>query len=72
VLPDDVLKEPIETFVGALADPSELPILAIGMCAVRYTEAGPLLRAALERAATDSLRNEGDELLFCRGLHIIG
>ncbi|CAN5155385.1 hypothetical protein BH10PSE6_BH10PSE6_01680 [soil metagenome] len=72
VLPDDVLKEPIESFVGALADPSELPIFAIGMCAVRYTEAAPLLRAALERAATGSLRNEWDDLLFFRGLHIIG
>lgn len=72
VLPDKVLKEPIESFVGALADPSELPIFAIGMCAVRYTEAAPLLRAALERAAKGSLRNDRDNVLFFRGLHIIG
>jgi hypothetical protein len=72
VLPDHVLEEPIESFVEALADPSDLPIVAIGMCSLRYTEAAPLLRAALERAATGSLANEADKLLFFRGLHIIG
>jgi hypothetical protein len=71
VLPDEILKEPIETFVAALGDPSEFPAFAIGMCALRYTEAAPLLRATLERAATNSLRNDRDDLVFFRGLHII-
>ncbi len=63
---------PIEPYVEELATSLELPNFAITLCAIRYQDSGPLLRAALERAASGGLTDEEDERLFLRGLFIVG
>jgi hypothetical protein len=63
---------PIEDFVRELATEQELPVLAIGACTMRIEEAGPALRAALERAASGEPMTADEETLFFRGLHILG
>jgi hypothetical protein len=63
---------PIEDHLEALAIEDRLPVLALGMCLLRMEEAGPALRAVLERAATgEELSKEERRLLF-RGMHILG
>jgi hypothetical protein len=63
---------PIEPCIKELATSRELPRFAIKLCTRRYQEAGPFLRAALERAARGELADGEDELLFFRALFIIG
>lgn len=63
---------PIEPYIEELASSRELPKFAVALCALRYSDSGPFLRAALERAASGGLTGEGDERLFLRGLFIIG
>lgn len=63
---------PIESYVEELARSPELPNFAITLCAIRYRDSGPFLRAALERAASGGLTDEEDERLFLRALFIVG
>jgi hypothetical protein len=63
---------PIEPFIKELASSSELPSFAVAFCTLRYEDAGPFLRAALERAATDTLTDRQDERLSFRAMFIIG
>jgi hypothetical protein len=63
---------PIEPYVEELATSIELPRFAIALCTIRYADSGPLLRAALERAASGGLTGKDDERLFLRALFIIG
>jgi hypothetical protein len=63
---------PIEDHLEALATEDRLPVVALGMCLLRMEEAGPPLRAVLERAATaEELSKEEGRLLF-RGMYILG
>lgn len=63
---------PLEPRIKELATASELPRFAIKLCTLRYEEAGPFLRAALERGASGELADGDDELLFFRALFIVG
>lgn len=63
---------PIGPYVEELARSPELPDFAITLCAIRYQDSGPFLRAALERAASGGLAGEQDERLFLRALFIVG
>lgn len=67
-----VHSEPIEKYVAELAADSDLTVAAIEACTARYAEAGPLLRAALARAADGALADAKDEDLFFRALFIAG
>src|SRR5690242_6563163 len=63
---------PIEGYLEALATEDRLPVVALGMCLLRMEEAGPALRAILERAAAgEELSKEEGRLLF-RGMYILG
>jgi hypothetical protein len=63
---------PIEGHLEALATEDRLPVVALGMCLLRMEEAGPALRAILERAAAGGeLSKEEGRLLF-RGMYILG
>lgn len=63
---------PIEPYIDELKSSRELPNFAVALCAVRYQDSGPFLRAALERAANGTLTDKEDERLFFRGLFIVG
>lgn len=63
---------PIEPYIAELAMSPHLPMFAVALCTLRYPASGPLLRAALERAADGKLVDGDDELLFFRALHIVG
>ena len=75
---DDLIAEirersgPIEDHLEALKDPVALPALALGLCTMRIDEAGPPLRALLDKAADGALLDRAEaNLLFC-GIHILG
>ena len=71
-VPDVPLIAPIEPYIAELAMSPHLPMFAVALCTLRYPASGPLLRAALERAADGKLVDGDDELLFFRALHIVG
>ena len=62
---------PIEDHLEALATSRELPSLALDACTDRIDEAGPPVRALLDRAAAgDALEDREYQLLYC-GLHVL-
>jgi hypothetical protein len=62
---------PIDQIIDMLATSREPPAVAIGACLLRFDEAGPKLRAVLERAADGRLGDGEEELLF-RAIHLLG
>ena len=63
---------PIEDHLTTLATSRDFPGYALAVCAVRMDEAGPPLRALLDRAAAGEALDEHEkQLLFC-GLHLLG
>jgi hypothetical protein len=62
----------IEPYIEELSTSRELPSFAVSLCTMRYPDSGPLLRAALARAADGTLADRDDERLFFRGLFIVG
>lgn len=69
---DRVRSFPMDELLATLAFSERLPTFAITLCAARYDEAGPKLRAILERAAAGAMLDDDEALLFFRSLHIIG
>jgi hypothetical protein len=63
---------PIEDHLEALATEDRLPVVALGMCLLRMDEAGPALRALLERAAAGEALSEEERRLLFRGIFILG
>ena len=63
---------PIEEHLHAIATEQDLPGFAIAMCAARFEEAGPALRAILDRAADGEILSEDEKTLAFRGLYILG
>ena len=63
---------PLEDHLLELAEADRLPAFSVGLCTLRYEEAGPVLRGLLERAAAGEELDGNDALLFFRGVHIIG
>lgn len=70
--PESPLAAPIEPFINELATSRVLPSSAVALCTLRYSDSGPFLRAALERAADGALIDGEDDRLFFRALFIIG
>ena len=70
-VPEDLPKIDIEVDIDQLATSLTLPHASIVRCTAFYPTSGPLLRAALERAAEGKLVDEDDERLFFRALFII-
>jgi hypothetical protein len=68
----DFATTPIEPYIKELATSRQLPSFAVALCALRYPDSGPFLRAALERAANGALTDGEDERLFFRALFIVG
>lgn len=62
----------IEDHLHALAFACDLPVLSLGICAIRIEEAGPALHALLVRAADGEMLSEAEKTLLFRGLHILG
>jgi hypothetical protein len=63
---------PLEEHLQELGESVSLPVFAIGLCAIRYEQAGPVFRKILERAAAGEYLDGNEALLFFRALHIIG
>jgi hypothetical protein len=63
---------PLEEHLQELGESVGLPIFSIGLCAIRYEQAGPVLRTILDRAAAGENLDGNEALFFFRGLHIIG
>lgn len=63
---------PIEGYLEAVATEDRLPVFALGMCLLRMEEAGPVLRAVLEKAAAGETLSEDARRLLFRGIHILG
>jgi hypothetical protein len=63
---------PIENYLHAVATERKLPDFAIGICAVRFEESGPILHALLARAADGAFLSDDETQLLFRGLHILG
>jgi hypothetical protein len=63
---------PIVEHLHALATERELPVLALGNCAIRFEESSPALRAIVIRAADGEALSEDEKMLAFRGLHILG
>lgn len=63
---------PLDEHIEALGTSVDLPTFAIELCALRYEQAGPILRQLLERAAAGEPLDDIEALRFFRGLHIIG
>ncbi|MGO9547129.1 MAG: DUF1186 domain-containing protein [Rhodomicrobium sp.] len=63
---------PIEDYLHLLATERELPRVAIALCTVRIGEAGPKLRATLEKAANGEVLSDAEMMLVFRGLYILG
>ena len=70
-VPEDLPKIDIEVDIDQLATSLTLPHASIVRCTAFYPTSGPMLRAALERAADGKLVDEDDERLFFRALFII-
>jgi hypothetical protein len=63
---------PIADHLEVLATSRDLPAHALAVCTARIGEAGPLLRALLDRAAAgEALEDREYQLLYC-GLHVLG
>ena len=63
---------PIEDHLDMLGTSRDLPALALAVCTVRIDEAGPPIRALLDRAAAgEALDDREYQLLYC-GLHVLG
>ena len=62
----------VESYLREIATARNPPELALRACASRYDEAGPALRALLERAAACDELSESDATLLFRGLYIAG
>jgi hypothetical protein len=63
---------PIETHLHELATARNPPEPALRACVSRYDEAGPAIRAVLDRAAAGEELSENDATLLFRGLYIAG
>jgi hypothetical protein len=63
---------PLEEHLQELAESVDLPAFSVGLCTMRYEQAGPVFRKMLERAAAGEYLDGNEALLFFRGLHIIG
>jgi len=63
---------PLEEHLQELGESVDLPVFSIGLCTIRYEQAGPVLRKILERAAAGEYLDGTEALFFFRGLHIIG
>jgi len=63
---------PLEDHLLELAASARPPAFSIGLCTLRYEEAAPVLRDALERAAAGEELDGSEALFFFRALHIIG
>ena len=63
---------PIEGYLHTLATEPQIPDLAVGVCAVRFEEAAPALRAVLAMAADGKELSEDEARLLFRGLYILG
>ncbi len=63
---------PINEIIIELATAKPLPNLAVGACLLRMDEAGPPLRALVEKAAAGGTLDDSEETLLFRGLHILG
>src|SRR3546814_3231345 len=62
----------IEDHLHLVATERRLPGVSLGICTIRIDESGPLLCAALDRAAEAGIRTEDEAILVFRGLHILG
>jgi hypothetical protein len=69
--PDSEVLAPIDEIIDTLAASRELPVVALGACLLRFDEAGPKLRAVVERAA-DGRLGDGEARLLFRAIHILG
>lgn len=63
---------PLEEHLLELGEAKDLPAFSVGLCALRYEQAGATLREVLELAAAGEKLDGNDSLLFFRGLHIMG
>jgi hypothetical protein len=63
---------PLEKYLQELAESVSLPAFAVGLCAIRYEQAGPVFRTMLDRAAAGERLDGNESLFFFRGLHIVG
>jgi hypothetical protein len=63
---------PLDEHLRELGESIDLPAFSIGLCAIRYEQAGPVFRAILERAANGEDLDGSEALFFFRALHIIG
>jgi hypothetical protein len=63
---------PLDKYLLELGEATHVPIFAVGLCALRYEQTGPVLRKILERAAAGESLDGNGSLFFFRGLHIIG
>ncbi len=76
--PEPLLEEmkanlpPVDRCLQALATERDLPSIAIGTCLLKIDEAGPALRALLERAAGGASLSEDEKMLVFRGLYVLG
>lgn len=61
----------IDGLIDVVGTARELPVLALGGCLIHFDKTAPPLRAVLERAA-DGQRNEGEETLLFRAIHVLG
>ena len=63
---------PIEDHLELLGTSQDLPALALAVCTLRVEEAGPPIRALLDRAAAgEALGDREYQRLYC-GLHVLG
>ena len=63
---------PLEKYLQELGESVDLPAFSVGLCTMRYEQAGPVFRKILERAADGEYLDGNEALLFFRGLHITG
>jgi len=62
----------IEDHIGILATSATIPDLSLGICAARFEESAPILRALLIRAADGETLTDDETTLLFRGLHVLG
>jgi hypothetical protein len=63
---------PLEEHLQERGESVGLPAFSIGLCAIRYEQAGPVFRTMLDRAAAGENLDGNESLFFFRGLHITG
>lgn len=69
---EEFYRSPIEDAIREVAVEGPSAALALGTCLVRFDEAAPHFRAALERAARGGCDTEDETNLLFIGLHILG